>query len=332
MRAAVMVGGEFSFGEVPDPTPGPSDLVLRVAACGICGSDIKTAPMVPDGAIMGHEFVGEVVAVGAEAAASWRVGSAAVSMPLAGCGTCPQCVTGDVARCSRVESIGLGARDGGFAEYVRVSARESVTFDGEAPLIDGALVEPLAVGLHAVTRAGLAPGNRVLVLGGGPVGMAIIIWLRRFGVTDIVVSDPAAARREAVLALGATGVIDPEATPTGDGFHVVFECVGVPGLIDTALAAVASRGRIVVAGVCMTPDPFMPLVGVVKDVDMSFVSYYTRQEFGLVAELLRAGNIDLSAFLTGTTGLNTIQQAVTSLRVPSAQAKILVRPPTTKTA
>ena len=326
MRAAVMADGKFSIGEVRDPTPGPADLVLRVIACGLCGSDIKAAPMAPDGAILGHEFVGEVVAAGTEAASDWEVGRAAVSMPLAGCGTCLSCVTGDVARCGRAEFLGLGARDGGFAEYIRVSARESVPFDGGAPLSDGALVEPLAVGLHAVTRAGLSAGNRALVLGGGPVGMAVVIWLRRLGVTEIVVSDPAAGRRATALSLGATAVIDPETTTMADGFDVVFECVGVPGLIDSALAAVAPRGRIVVAGVCMTHESFMPLVGVVKDVDMSFVSYYTRQEFRQVAELLRAGNIDLSAFVTGETSLDAIEGALDGVRTPSALAKIVVHP------
>lgn len=321
-----MADGKFSLGHVVDPAPGPGDLVLRVTACGICGSDVKTAPLVPDGAIMGHEFVGEVVAIGADVATAWRVGGAAVSMPLAGCSSCLSCVTGDVARCSTVESIGLGARDGGFAEYVRVSAQESVPFDGVAPLADGALVEPLAVGLHAVTRAKLTPGDRALVLGGGAVGMAIIHWLRRFGVTDVLVSDPSAARRESAAAFGATGVLAPEGVVAAGLFDVVFECVGVPGLIDAALSAVAPRGRVVVAGVCMSVDPFMPLVGVVKDVDVSFVSYYTRQEFRLVAEWLRGGAGGLSAFRTTTIGLDGIQSAVTDLQTHPGPTKILVDP------
>lgn len=325
MRAAVVDTGTFSVCEVDDPTPGPDDLILEVSACGICGSDIKTAPFLPAGTIMGHEFSGTVVAAGSEVAARWQIGTPATAMPVSGCGTCLSCVCGDVARCTRVEAFGLGGRAGGFAEYIRVSARETVRFDG-APTAVGAVTEPLAVGLHAVARGAIKPGHRVLIVGAGPVGIAILLWAVRQGVDEIVVSDPVASRRTSAVLYGASSVVDPTADHPGEGFDVVFECVGSRGMIAACLESVAPRGRIVVAGVCLEEDGFMPVAGVVKDIDMSFVSYYTRQEFTLAAKLLQHSRIDVSDFITGRGGLDDLGRLITELGSPSNQQKVLIEP------
>src|SRR4051794_18639714 len=148
MRAVVLdEANDLVVGEFPDPTPGPEELVLRVTACGICGSDLKLRPHAPAGMIMGHEFCGEIVAVGADAADTWNVGRHVASLPLIGCGTCAACLAGETAHCVVTDMIGVGGSPGAYADYVRVSGRETfATPEGFEPAM-AALTEPLAVGL-----------------------------------------------------------------------------------------------------------------------------------------------------------------------------------------
>ncbi|WP_055474344.1 alcohol dehydrogenase catalytic domain-containing protein [Gordonia sp. HS-NH1] len=343
MRAAVTGPGEFGAGrflvaDLPDPTPGPGELVLRVAANGICGSDLSTAPLLPHGTIMGHEFAGEVVGVGpadpddagrgrADPAHSFRVGDAVAAMPVIGCHRCRACLTGDVARCGSARTLGLGVLPGGLAEYVLVGAAESVLLEGIDP-VDGALVEPLAVGLHAVTRASVRPGDRVLVLGAGPVGLAALHWLSRGVATDLVCSDPSPGRRAAALDLGASAVCIPDEllAHVGPGFDVVIECVGKPGMIAAALDAVATHGTIVIAGVCLSDDSFMPVAGVVKETTMHFVSYYTASEFRTAAAELSKGAIGSSALVSEIVGLDEADRVFRELSVPNDHRKVLISP------
>ncbi|HEX7095632.1 MAG TPA: alcohol dehydrogenase catalytic domain-containing protein, partial [Acidimicrobiales bacterium] len=236
MRAAV-VNAEHRFDvvEVPDPAPGPGELLLRVGACGICGSDLKAVANMPPGLVMGHEFAGEVVAIGPDVS-GWREGTAVCALPLIGCGRCARCAAGDVAHCASVDMIGVGGSSGAYAQYVRVSARESFALPEGIGTDVGALVEPLAVGLHAVERAAIAPRERVLVIGAGPVGLAVTMWVRHVGAREVVVTDPVVHRRAAALHFGATQALDPAELDDRDGFDVVFECVGTPGMIATAIA------------------------------------------------------------------------------------------------
>jgi (R,R)-butanediol dehydrogenase/meso-butanediol dehydrogenase/diacetyl reductase len=326
MRAAVVAGSGFEVADIPDPAPGPTDLVLRVAACGICGSDIKSRQYMPAGTVMGHEMAGEVVAAGGQVAAAWPVGTPVAALPVIGCGSCPPCAVGDVARCVSADTLGLGGSAGGFAEYVRVGARESVRLPESALLDVAALVEPLAVGLHAVSRARIAPGERVLVVGAGPVGLAVLVWARRAGATQLVVSDPAGQRREAAGSFGATAAVDPLHEELGGPYDVVIECAGVPGVLQPCVDAVAVHGRVVVAGVCMAPDPFVPVGAVLKEVEMHFVSYYTMAEFAATAALLTSGQLDPGPFVTGRLGLADAAQAFTDLAGPTSNRKVLLVP------
>ena len=239
------------------------------------------------------------------------------------------CLSGDVAHCSSVDAIGVGGSGGGYAEYVRVGARESyrlpesVAGGGGGA---GALVEPLAVGLNAVERARLRPGDSVLVVGAGPVGLAVIVWARLLGAGEIVVCEPVASRRNAAGLFGASGGVDPTAEPVGGPFDVVFECVGVPGMIDTCVAAAAVHGRVIVTGVCTKPDPFVPVVAVVKELTMSFTVYYQQRHFAHTIAALHAGSIDPNLFITDRVDLDGFPAAFTALKTPSTQRKVLVHP------
>ncbi|HLM16833.1 MAG TPA: alcohol dehydrogenase catalytic domain-containing protein, partial [Acidimicrobiia bacterium] len=154
MRAAVLNDKHrLEVTQIADPTPGPGELVLQVTACGICGSDLKLRPSMPAGIVMGHEFCGEIVATGADADASWRVGRHVTALPLIGCGRCLACLAGEPAHCGSGDMVGVGGSPGAFAEYVRVDQRETIGLPEHLDPALGALVEPLAVGLHAVERA-----------------------------------------------------------------------------------------------------------------------------------------------------------------------------------
>jgi (R,R)-butanediol dehydrogenase/meso-butanediol dehydrogenase/diacetyl reductase len=320
MRAAVLTDDHrLEPAEVPDPAPGPGELLLRVEACGICGSDLKVRSLMPSGYVMGHEFCGEIVAVGRDIGDEWRVGDAAAALPVIGCGTCAACVAGEPAHCERADLIGIGGSAGGFAEYVRVSAREAFVLPDSVTDGHGALVEPLA-------RARLAPGDSVLVVGAGPVGLAVMAWARQLGAATLVASDPSPERRAAAELFGADRVVDPQHEDLGERYDVVFECVGLPGLTDICVRATKTRGRVVMVGVCTRPDPYVPLVALMKEVSIHFAVYYTRREFAHVIDALARGTIDPSAFVTKRVGLDAIDDAFRTLTEAKQERKILVLP------
>jgi D-arabinose 1-dehydrogenase-like Zn-dependent alcohol dehydrogenase len=181
MRAAVTTGeGDFEVVTLPDPTPGPDELIVRVAACGVCGSDLKAQPLMPPGTVMGHEFGGEVVAVGA-VASGWREGMRAAVLPLASCGGCARCADGSVAHCPSVRYIGMGQDAGGFSDLAVVPTRSAFLFPDDLPATFAALVEPFAVGLHGVRRADVGYGSHVVVIGAGGVGLTTLAWARLAG-------------------------------------------------------------------------------------------------------------------------------------------------------
>ncbi|MDP6951308.1 MAG: alcohol dehydrogenase catalytic domain-containing protein, partial [Alphaproteobacteria bacterium] len=219
MKAAVFSepGAPLTIESVADPEPGPNDLILKVHACGICGTDLHWSdnadPTVgwrhlERGAVMGHEFSGEVVEVGKEAGGSWKVGDRVTAQPFSGCGQCPACLAGRAYRCESVTNRASLAQPGAYAEYTRVGANASFRLPEAASFDEGALVEPLAVGLNAVEKARMQPGDTVLIVGAGPVGLAVATWCRFFGARHIIVSDLVAARADQATRFGATAAID----------------------------------------------------------------------------------------------------------------------------
>ena len=326
---ALTEGHDFEVVAVDDPTPGPGELLVRVRACGICGSDLKAYTFMPAGSVLGHEVCGEVVARGPDVAGDWPDGRLVASMPLRACGRCRWCLAGEPAHCERVDLLGLGGSPGAFAEYVRVDPATTVALPDSVGDL-GALVEPLAVGLHVASVAEVRPGDRVLVIGGGSVGTAVSIWARRHGALEVVVSDPSPDRRDDAGGFGATAVHDPGEGPLPTGFDVVIECVGAPGLIQSAIGAVATRGRVVVAGVCTGPDTLVPVVAVMKEVDLRFAVYYRIGEFAGAAALLARGDVDMARFVGRRVGFDGVAEAFSQLTStpdrPVSERKVLVAP------
>lgn len=335
MKAAVFheIGQPLRIESVPDPTPGPKELVLRIRNSGICGSDLHLSERengLPNGTVMGHEFSGEVMAIGGEAKGDWREGERVCSLPLISCGVCQPCLSGDGARCVSFEDIGVGANPGGYAEYVRVSSHETMRLPEAVDYRSGAAVEPLAVGLHGVHKANLQGGENVLVIGAGPIGLATAMWARFFGARHVVVSEQAAGRLALAGKFGATGGIDASkedvrqayAAIAGAKPDVIFECVGVPGVLQSCIKMAPVYGRIVIIGVCMVPDTIAPLNAIVKELQLNFVYYYRRQDFQFTLDMLATGRVDAQAMITEEIGFDRFPEAFEALKSPSANCKV----------
>ena len=326
MRAAIVAdGGAFELATVADPRPQAGELLLRVTACGLCGSDLKARGAFPVGTIMGHEFGGQVVDLGPDSG-SWREGMQAAVLPVASCGTCAWCRQGDVIHCAAAQLVGLGGRPGGFAEFTVVPAASSYALPGDLDPRHSALVEPYAVGLHCVRAGEIAPGEDVLVVGAGTVGLTTTAWTRQRGAGRITVVDPVAARREKAEVFGATDSLREVGQATPNEYDVVVECVGLPGLLDACVAAIRPKGRIVVAGTCAEPDPFWSIAALLKEASIKFAVYYSPSEFHTVIEAFTDGAIDPAALLGREMALAQLNDAFAALEASSTNGKILVEP------
>jgi (R,R)-butanediol dehydrogenase / meso-butanediol dehydrogenase / diacetyl reductase len=344
VQAAIFhgAGKPLTIETVPDPAPGPGELVLKVEACGICGSDLHMAdihdgggmPALPAGTVMGHEFAGEVVAIGSELKERWQLGTRVTAMPLIGCGKCLACLSGKGLRCATGKGIGLGASPGAYAEYIRVGGYESFRLPEQVDYQAGAMVEPLAVGLHAVNVARLQPGDSVLVMGAGPIGLAVATWCRFFGARHVVVSDLVKSRLDRASDFGATGCIEADREDVaqrvvelaGEAPPIVFDCVGVPGSQQLAMHYAPVDGRVVVVGVCMKLDHLLPIMAIGKELQINYVLAYRHQDFAFTIQMLAAGRIDPQPMLSGIVGFEGFPAAFEALKTSKQECKVLLHP------
>lgn len=333
MRAVVMQGlhRPLALETVPDPTPGEGDLVVRVGRCGICGSDLH---MTEDeaygqgaGSILGHEFAGEVVALG-KGAEGWRLGDRVAVSPLKSCGHCPACRAGEVQWCSA-----FGLQGGGYAEYAVTRPNQCVRLPATASLADGAIIEPLAVALHGIGLSGLRRGDKVLVLGAGPIGLAIAFWARHYGAGRVVVQDIAEWQRERALAMGAHDFVVAPAEPVeaavralGGPADLVFECVGAPGLIAQGVQQVRNRGTIVLLGLCTRPDTLNTFAMLSKEVRLVTSAFFTTHEYETALDALDRGAAEPRMLVTDTIRLGDTPDVFESLRKRTHQCKVLIDP------
>jgi (R,R)-butanediol dehydrogenase/meso-butanediol dehydrogenase/diacetyl reductase len=324
--------------EAANPVPGAHDLILKVKNCGICGSDLHmTEPTsimpLALGAIMGHEFAGEVVEVGSAVKGLWKSGDRVAGFPFICCGDATPCLNLSYGRgmCAKGLPVGLGQSPGAYAEYVRIGSSGGYRLPDSVSFREGALVEPLAVGLHAVDMAKMERGATVLVIGAGPVGLATMLWAKFLGARHVIVSERAEIRRAMAAKFGATDAIDPSQPLTpqvekiaGRGPDIIFECVGVPGLIGQTMMEAPRGGKIVVAGVCQQPDTIMPLMGIVKELNLQFVLGYRPADFDYVIAMIASDRIDVSHMITDIVDLDGLPSAFEALRKPSHQCKVML--------
>lgn len=333
MRAVVMQGlhQPLAIETFPDPTPREGEVVVRVGRCGICGSDLH---MTEDetfgmgaGAVLGHEFAGEVVALG-KGVEGLSAGDRVAVSPLASCGYCEACRKGEVQWCAT-----FGLQAGGYAEFAVTRPNQCVRLPMSASLADGAIVEPLAVALHGVNLSGLQRGDRVLVLGAGPIGLAVAFWARRLGAARVVVQDIAEWQRDRALAMGADNfvvdAVDPVGASTralGGPADVVFECVGLPGLIAQAVRQVRNRGTILLLGLCTRPDTLNTFAMLSKEVKLVTSAFFTLPEYQAALDVLESGAAEPRMLVTDTVALSGVPAVFESLKSRTHQCKVLIDP------
>ena len=342
MKAAVFkeVGTPLVVEHVADPEPDPRGLVMKVAYCGVCGTDLHATreglTTACCGQILGHEYVGEIAEVGAQAEGDWQIGDKVCALPFIACGHCLPCAAGRFFECQDKKVAGVDA-PGGYAEFVATGARETIRLPDGLDLESAALVEPLAVGIHAVRVANLKAGSRVMVIGAGPIGLTVALWARFFGAREVVVSELAPSRAALAVKMGATRVIRPDPSGgaeqlleqfigvAGGPPEVIFECVGAPGFLQQCIEMAPQRGKIVPVGVCEQPDNIMPFFGLIKELQIQFAIAYTRDDFDTCLAMLAEKRIDVSAMVTDIVGLDELPEAFEALRTPSHQCKVLTR-------
>jgi threonine dehydrogenase-like Zn-dependent dehydrogenase len=218
---------------------------------------------------------------------------------------------------------------GGYAESMRLTEALLLEVPNGLATEHAALTEPMAVGLHAVNKARLEPRDAALVIGCGPVGLAVIAALKLRGVRPIVAADFSPRRRALALTVGADEVIDPSPEMPAARWRaatVVFECVGVPGVIDQIMAGAPRGARVVIVGVCMEPDTILPLRGISKELNLQFVLGYTPEEFAETLRHIADGALPSEPLVTGTVGVDGVAGAFEELASPERHAKIIVEP------
>jgi (R,R)-butanediol dehydrogenase/meso-butanediol dehydrogenase/diacetyl reductase len=340
MRAAVFkqVGKPLEIEELAGPVCGPTDLILKVRNCGICGSDLHMTEAtslqpLPSGSVMGHEFSGEIVEVGSAVRGQWKVGERVAGFPYIYCGECAGCRNAGAGFgvCEKGVGVGLGQSHGAYAEFVRIGATGAHRLPDLVNFHEGAMIEPLAVGLHAVDKAQMPRGATVLVIGAGPVGLSVMLWARFLGARHVIVSERAALRAKMAARFGATDAVDPakvlmpqvEAI-AGRGPDVIFECVGAPGLINETMMMAPRNCKIVVAGVCQQMDQILPLIGVVKELTLQFVLGYRPADFDYVIDMIAKDRVDVEHMITDVIDLNALPAAFEALRKPTHQCKVML--------
>jgi threonine dehydrogenase-like Zn-dependent dehydrogenase len=383
MKAVVCQNTELRVEELPEPVPAAGQVLVEVLRCGICGSDLHMrhhcdhmkrlmarvgfdahCPTLADPVVFGHEMCCEVLDYGPRCERKIRTGTRVVAQPILRVG-------------EEIDMAGLSTRStGAYAE--RMLLQESLL----VPVPNGlssdlaALTEPMAVGWHAVRRAEITRKDVAIVIGCGPVGLAVICLLRARGVKTIVASDFSAGRRALAQRCGADVVLDPAATTPfanwrqygfmggfadllelalstreklgrlplpwwhawrlaellGKGTPprpVVFECVGVPGILQQIIDGAPLLSRVVVVGVCMQLDRIEPALAIQKEIDLRFVFGHSPLEYRDTVHMIAEGKVDCAPLITGTVGLHGVAAAFDALKDPEAHAKILIDPKST---
>ena len=334
--------------EVAEPgAPGPGEVVVRVVKCGICGTDLHeymagpiVTPVEPHpltGAqnpqILGHEFSGDVIAVG-DGVTRVTAGDRVAIMPLAYCGQCAYCRRGLQHLCASMACVGLSHPWGGMGEIATVSEYQIVPLPDRVSYEQGALIEPTAVAAYGVERAGVAPGDQVLVTGAGPIGALAALCARSAGASTVYISEPNPARRTRAEALGVATVLDPAEIDVpeflrehsdGLGVDVAIECSGHPAGFNTAVQSLRRRGTVAQTGLFVGEASVEPMLWALNDLTIVGTWCYWVYDFDRIAAQIAAGDLPVERVVTSTHSLDEAPDAFAMLASGSAdEIKVLI--------
>ncbi len=340
MRAVVLRDSLLTVEDRPIPDPGSGDVLIKTHYCGICGSDLHLAKHGAEiakigeemgappqdlsrGMVLGHEFIGEIVAFGKDTAQTLNVGDRVVSVPF-------------LLRDGAPVSIGASFDvSGAYAEYFLASEMLLMKVPDTVPDEAAALVEPLAIAVHAVAKSPISGDSHgVIIMGCGPIGLVVAAVLKAKGITAIVASDFSPKRRDLATAMGATDVLDPRErsafTAVADAARgkpvAIFDCTGAKGVLARTIKEAPVGAHITVAGIAPGEETFSPMIAIAKEIGLQFVVYYTPEEFGEALTMIGAGKLNWQPLVTGTVGLDGVAAAFVALEDPETHAKILIDP------
>ncbi len=341
MRAAVYRGDQVvTVDALPTPSPGPGEVLVEVSHCGICGTDLHLVieGMGQPDSVGGHEYAGRIAALGADCD-GWSVGDrVAVDPNTPNCGQCEYCRVGRAALCTHRSGIGASVGTGAFAEYTLADVRQLLGVPEDVSLRDAAIMEPLAVALHGITQSRIAPGQRALVLGAGPIGSMVLAALRARGIEDISVSEPSPIRRELALRLGARRAVPPdELAPAKSIFDVaddaadaVFECSGKREAAEQGLAMLRRAGTLVILGTGITRPRFDSMRILLNELTVTGSYNYDPDGLAEALALLRDRAVPIEQLVESVdVPLESLGETMRSLAAGEIGAKVLVvpRPP-----
>ena len=342
MFAALITGRrQVDLVEFPEPVPADGGVVVEIAYCGVCGTDVHAyvsgEPYNP--AICGHEWSGSVAAVGRDVS-SLSEGDRVVVAVAPACGRCSPCRAGRAERCLVTFMSALG-RDplapvhGGFAPRIAVSADRVVRTHSGLNDVQAAQVEPATVTFHAVRRSGVRLGDRVVIQGAGPIGLGTLQWVKAAGAGTIVVVEPNERRRELAVELGAHHTISPgeeadslvQELTHGLGADIVYECVGKPHAIQSAVDLARRGGSMCLIGLADTNASISPASWLIKEISVTSALAYTHEEFELAMTMMADGRFRTEPMHTGTMDLSRVADVLDDLASgTSIHTKVLIDP------
>jgi 2-desacetyl-2-hydroxyethyl bacteriochlorophyllide A dehydrogenase len=328
MKSAILKDArELVIEEVPDPVIGEDEVLVKVEACGICGSDLhmyKHGALSPD-LRLGHESAGTVADVG-KSVGDFGVGDRVAVLGRVPCGECHWCRRGRHHVCpTRIDVRG------GFSEYVAVKPQMLARLPEGMSFRQAAVMEPMAVSLHGIRLARITPDDGVVITGAGPIGLFAAALLREMGVRGLVVSEPSKKRRE-IAALWADRVVDPTAEDVGDaaretldpGVDAVIECSGRASVLEEAFGMVSFAGRVLLLGACLENVDISPTSLLVREVAFQGSYGCDMDEFSRCIELVSSGKIDIDAMIGESVSLDELQSAFERLCEPNDEVKLLM--------
>ncbi|MCC7364435.1 MAG: alcohol dehydrogenase catalytic domain-containing protein [Dehalococcoidia bacterium] len=348
MKAPVLHGRRsMRYEEVPDPAPGEGEVVVEVGLCGICGSDLHLydSDMAPEGIVLGHEYGGTIVEVG-KGVTGWEAGDRVVGAPMKPCMNCAFCLRGefdfcyqhfrlDMARAGTAPAGGASLGAGGYGPYTKITAPRLMRVPDGLDERQAASVEPAAVGFHAVKLSGMKIGDRVAILGAGPIGLFTLQCALAAGARAVTVAEPAAGRGAIASKLGAGTVLNPReladvptaiADTLGGPPDVVFDAAGVAPTLQQAVDIVRPGGSVMMVGVAFDNAPVKPSVWVTKRVTVRAAFAYSRADYEATIAMLERGTIRIDPVVTTVVGASETHAAFERLLTPNEEVKVLVDP------